>query len=306
MKYVLAGLGLTGIILAAAFGCSSSSHMTDSDGTTVTNAADSAFVSSVFDAEMVLTSLESIDISRALMQTIEGAPPIAAPLNYEDGIVINAVTSYEYTNGWHIFQFEATVEQTMMADTITVTGWDSVKVVLDGYPVQVIDDITLADELYVRAHVNWVAASGTGSGGFHHRVGATRQLDGADTLITLSGSVVDSLHSGQDWGDSTGACVLDICLQENLTALQVDINAAEGECPRSGSVSMSAYLALDCEGDPQQGQESLELYGQWTMLAVINPDNTVTVTVTADNDTFTITESCGESVATVPPWGILP
>lgn len=261
--------------------------------------ADSTFMTDLFDDGVFMTALHSLEVSLALLESLPGAPVVkgmdgvkALGAAQED-IVITAIIDYEYTNGWHIFDFEAMVVDEFESDTTDVVGIDSIRLVMDGSPVQYPGNLDSLDGLSEHAHVTWAMRDvvDPDSGFINHLVDLEQLVALTDTILKLDGSVRDTMRVREDV--ETATCEIDMTLSETITNLQIDVNAPEGDCPETGTINVTATLDIECQGDQGSQFDSLSISGTWTVNATVNPNNTVTISFSDGLVAWTVTETCG-------------
>lgn len=293
---LLAGLGIS---LTFISGCDGGKD-DKSTGPGTGNPIDSTYVTGLFGGDDLFgTPYESYVLSFALLDSIPGGATPKSTGGFkglQDGdeeVAITAVGSYSYSNGWHIFQFEATVIDLVTYDTIDVVGIDSVQVLEDGQPVQYPTLWTQMDGLKARTHADLDDRSGYSHGDMHHLVDFSIDTVAGETVITIDGTVHDTLSASG--GDDVSWCDIDLTLDQAVINLQVYADNQEGDCPLSGYVTAAVSLEVLCVGEGQGSLDSLSISGTWTITATVNDNNTVTITYSDGTTVWTITESCDGS-----------
>ena len=306
-KRVLLAMFVTlALILTAVAGCDEDEVTNPTEP--VVDPADSAFVTELFNEEMFMTVFQSMEVSLALLDSIPdvGMRKTAAPMNAfrSDGDstehTITAIISYDYSNGWHIFEFEATIVDLTEDDTVDIAGIDSVQVLENGEPVEYPTEQTEMDGLKERVHVDWDRRSDTDHGDLNHVVDIVLDSVEVDTIVTVNGTVHDTLLMSELWDSAT--CELEVSFDQTVTDLQINVTGDE-ECPRDGQIVVMASLDVECIGGSGSDFDSLSISGTWTVTATVNDDNTVTITYTDGTVSWTVTEQCnGSSSATPGRW----
>lgn len=164
------------------------------DEVNVIDPDDSTFIESIFGMRTLGNAFQSIPISLSLLDSIPGAPKGMAKQAFEavpqanDSIIITSAGYTGYSNGWHVFNFEATVFNLDNGDITDIVGHDSLKVWYDGAPVQYISNPTELDTLEERAHASWTQRNNVSSGKVHHNIVASVIRAVNDTTLTIRGS----------------------------------------------------------------------------------------------------------------------
>ncbi len=285
------------------FGCEEDSKVTGNNQSTL-NEEDSSFVQQMLTEDILSTPMSGITLSWKLMDSIPGA---AAPkfsetslaLGADDEVIVIDSAGYVgYSEGWHIFNFYAKATehyfegQTEYFDTVLVNGWDSIKIISGGLPVQYPTDQTVIEYLYERAHVNWELNRDSIYGMTHQDIGMGLEYVGADTILTVNGDTQDTLHSGEnrEWN----AC--DVSVSQNLTVTDVvfSTNSNTG-CPESGTITSTSTIAATCTGMGSNADATLNINSSWTVTATVNEgQGTVTFTFTSGAVSWTATEPCSD------------
>lgn len=296
-KLILAAMLMAGLVLALA-GCSDDETTTNSTDNGLT-AQEREFVANIVGDDVFGDALQSTALSTILLSTIvSGAPARSVPAvqglaDPVTEIIIDEVGSYTYSGGWHIFEFSATLVGAGADDTVDADGIDSVQVLVDGTPQQIITETLEIDELRARAHVDWVERSGQGDGAIHHSLDIAIEPSGSDTLITIDGSIYDTLQAVEV--DDSATCDLSLATDQTIDSLAIRSDAGPDDCPETGHVSSTVTITADCVGTGGSNPDSLSISGTWTVTAQVNSDNTVTVTFTGANASWSVTEPCGSS-----------
>ncbi len=265
---------------------------------------DSAFVDHYFDGPDQFTiAFQTLDVSIAL---IDSVPAVGAParsrkqasmLGDHEIIIISAVTSYTYSAGWHIFNFSALVVDTVLDDTTFVAGVDSLQIYSQTNLVQFPSGMDGVDQLRERMHAGWDQSSGVNWGRINHSSIVTATGVGADTTLSLSGTVHDTIYT--DMGGEAGSCNITTVINETVSNLALPSANTLG-CPLSGEVVVSAEFDAHCDaGELTTGP--FDYHGTWTVNATVNPDLTITRTLTGGNFHWETTHECIQG-ASAPFW----
>ncbi|MEW5796088.1 MAG: hypothetical protein AB1772_06975 [Candidatus Zixiibacteriota bacterium] len=264
--------------------------------------ADSAFVVRYFDGpDNFMMAYRSVDVSVMLLDSIPapGAPkPVRLPSAAQDGeyIVISAIHSYEYSNGWHIFDFSALVVDTVWNDTVFIGGIDSVQVYSSGELVQYPGDMQGIDQLRERVHAGFEGSQNPNWGRVHHSSIVNLNAVGPDTTLSLTGTVRDTLFVSES-GDYGGWCEVGVAMHQTVSNLTIPMNGI-GECPLDGEMVITVDFDVHCE-EFETG--TFDYSGNWTVNAMVNPDQTVTLTFTGGDFHWTTIVDCGGG-AMAPRW----
>ncbi len=292
LMFGLAGFGLMS-------GCS------DDDNPTGTQLGDTSsiqfqYIDSTLGENMFDEFGQSIDLSFELLSSHLGTSfagskdhPFMALQGDDENIIINSIDSWEFTNDfWWVFTFDATIAD---GDDYTfLSGTDSVQLLLGTSPLESYEGELNFDAIKARAHIN-----GTNNDDFeigaHHRMDASVEEVGSDSIITISGTTRDTL----DFSVSDGQGECDILLSQWLDFDNLEILVQTGvddDCPQDGSITATFTIDLSCIGGDNPGPlEQLDIEGTWTISAVINDNGTVTITYTDGTTTWQVTEEidCG-------------
>ncbi len=266
---------------------------------------DSNFMNDIFGEELLMNSIHSIEVSLALLDSIPGATVkengglSLSVMEGEQEIIITAIGSYSYENGWHVFQFDAIVVDLEFNDTTAVSGLDSVRVSFEGSPLQFPNSQSEMDELLARAHARWNSLPDSlNNAAIHHRLDVSLDfLNNNDTLINLAGTVSDTISIQDSLEQSF--CQLELTLNQTMTNFQFYPSSSDTVCPESGSTTATVTLNVACTGG---AFDTLNVDGTWTISATINDDNSVTITFTNGIVSWTVTEPCGGGVAAKRGW----
>lgn len=277
---------------------------------------DSSFVSDFFAGEDLMENIfKSFDVSFALLEdtVMYGTSRLpnagfAAGDGY-DTLIIGDYT-YAYSGGWHIFDFNAMVisqwwwDTLQHVDTTDLYGWDSVQTLVGGQPVQypTMDNLS---GMTVHAHVNWWGRNMADSGVIHHAVAAViNSSNPPDTIVTFNGTANDTIWESESW--MNGECEVYAAVNQTVTDLTMNMTDTTGDCPLSGTMSVTATLDVFCFSSGQQGTDSLSINGTWSIDATVNQDNTITVTYNDGTTSWTATGPCNggaaAGVSNRSPW----
>lgn len=285
-----------GLILTLAIGCSSTDSPTGNMQVGDTTSAGFQFVEENFNGEDVLNNFEfGLEVSSRLLA--EAGVPVASSRNGAlasagvNDVIINSILDWEFTaDRWWVFDFEATISETDsgVVTQISVAGIDSVQLLLDGVAIDSSEVALGFDALKARAHVNWADLAQTVTAAAHHRVDFSAAEVGNDSLITIAGSVDDTVTlvwAGQDY-----ECSLEMSSNQAVDNLVVLISAS-GDCPQSGSLSAVATIDLLCYGLGASQFNELDVNGTWTMTAQVNENQSATITYSDGTTAWVITEN---------------
>ena len=198
-----------GLTLTLMMGCSDDDAAVNPDQTTP-EPQDSAFLNEFIGDEMLSRAFQSIPLSLELLKASPSATSKAVPTALEslgdddEEIIIESILSYTYTDGWHIFDFEATVVDLVSLDTVDVAGTDSVQILENGTPVREPVDSNAIDGLRARAHIDWDLRGESNQGNLNHRIDVILDPGLIDTIVTIDGSVHDTIDIAGT--DDDGRC----------------------------------------------------------------------------------------------------
>ncbi|KAA3636800.1 MAG: hypothetical protein DWP97_02015 [Calditrichaeota bacterium] len=243
----------------------------------------------------------SLDLSFDFIDQIPGAPTSPKQKNLvsysaSDSVQSNHQYTYDTLNGWHIFQFEATIYED--TDVISIAGTDSIQVTIDGDPMRYPD--STMNGIKIR---NWfefdVNSDDDAHGEGHHSydIDATQyEVDGTGSIDGMTEEYL-SVYTA----DSNATCTL--LVENNVTINDVIlmVDSPDDGCPQSGSVVVSSGLSLNCTGNGEGGLSSLSIDGTWTMTAQFN-GTSETYTFSDGTTTWTITEPCDDPQTISSPF----
>ncbi|MEE8575839.1 MAG: hypothetical protein V3T31_01165 [candidate division Zixibacteria bacterium] len=246
---------------------------------------DSVFVSEILDDGAFEPVLNTQELSYALITSYFSDPPTKGGegAKYGENITVY-IGTYEYTNGWHVFTFEATVAE--LSDTLDLAGTDSVKVMIDEVPVEVPGADFEPEAISCRSHYELTDRAQTISASIHHSLDAETIISGSDTLLQMDATTDDSFTLIEE--GIGGTCTTELGSDVTIIALVFDPND-EGACPTSGSMTMASTVSVSCTGE---GNE-LNVDGSWTVSLTANGDGTVTISYSNGWALWTVTEYCG-------------
>jgi hypothetical protein len=266
--FLLSLAAVFGLALILSSGCDENQNDTGLESQTV-NDVDTSFMNSFFGEDEIFSPADqSAELSLALIghqfgispSSKKGTSGIHALQGEDVEITITAVNNYTYSNGWHIWSFEATVVNLVELDTSDVSGIDSVQILENGVPIQLPTDSTALDGLKARAHVNWTQRQTTNQGFSHHRVDFDLDTVGADTIVTINGSVDDTLNVNET--GEMGMCQIDVTIDQTITDLQFFTDSTNAnDCPLGGQINSTTTLDVLCVNDMGSGMDTLQING---------------------------------------------
>ncbi len=304
-----------------------SEHISFNDGTTtwsvtrecgggnMNNPTDTTFVSDMLeDGALVDVVFRSVDLSIALLDSVPAGVSRKPGENYAlqgNGeplfvILSPGVYTYNPTTNWHIFNgFQVLVIDTFFNDTTTVNGTDSVKIFINGTPVQNVSVLDSLDGISTRAHVTWANNSGGENGAMDHSVDVTAVFPGVDTIVTINATTHDSISVNDiGMGMSTG-CSSSISLDQTITGLQMNVTSASNDCPMAGSLVATANIDAFCIRQTQFGEDTLQFNGSVAISALVNMDQSVTFNYDDGTTVWSTTQPCIPSgVARYSGWSL--
>jgi len=289
---ILISLSIAGISLMN--GCSDDDNPTDSH-LGDTSSAKFQFIDSTLGEEMFEGFGEGIDLSLELLSTHLGVPlsgskdnPIMA-LQTDEGVIINSIGSVLFTEDfWWVFTFEASFID--WDETTYVSGTDSVQLLLGTSPLE---QKSYAGELTFNAAKARTHVSGYNNEGqiaAHHRMDASVDEAGSNSIITVNGTTRDTLDLSVTDGQSS--CDLELTEWLTLTDLEILVQPIYEDCLQDGSISLTATIDLSCTGggDNPGPLQQLDIEGTWVITFVVNNNNTATITFTDGTTTWRVTE----------------
>lgn len=307
MKRILILLVTLGLIAGLLYiaGCTDEDDIIDD--VNVIDPADSTFIQNIFGLRTLGNAFQSIPISLALLDSIPDSSKGMGKQAFDvlpqanDSIVITSAGYTGYSNGWHVFNFEATVFNLDNGDITDIIGHDSLKVWHNGAPVQYISSPSQLDTLEERAHASWTQRNNVSSGKVHHNIVASVIRAVNDTTLTIRGFSHDTLS--QDGIISDNDCLLEVTLNENIDSLQFVVNVNDS-CPTSGNITLLSSLDVFCVSDSGLGSDTLSINSDWTITATANGDGTITITFAGPIFSWSVTESCEGIGAFRSGWGL--
>lgn len=221
-----------------------------------------------------------------------------------DDMVLDSVF-WTYTNGWHIFYFELselTIEPIpgggTFEDTLTIVGWDSLRIFEDGSFVAVPSDT--ADSLYSRQHIvvrtrdsegeHWYVAG-------HHRM--TLLDEGTDitygNLIGVDMTATDTVEADLIDPDDN-ECSLAMVTTLNLSDIVIPSDMLDDVCPSSGRLAATQTVNLSCGGGT--ATDSIAFNGTWQLLETFT-NGVAFQTLTFGSIQWTHRDTCGVALTTL-------
>lgn len=302
-RNVFVSLLMLALLAVVGIGCGENS--TTGPSNLVIDSTNFLVVDDVIGDDYFSSAFQSMDLSFALLDSIPfpAAPEKSAYSDFATGaedIIISSISQYTFSNGWHIFDFEGTAYDPISQITSAVTGTDSIQVIEDGIAVQFPQGDDFIDALKLRAHVLWQTDPTSSTGSFHHALDVEILRTEVDTILVISGSASDSVYAV--FGEGSTVCVLDVSMNQTITALSMNSNG--DECPTSGTINMSASIDLACTDTSSVGTslDSLSISSQWLVTATVNNDGSVTVHYSDNTTQWTVTQPCEYTPATAPRW----
>ena len=284
-------LGLSVILIS---GCDKDDDVIGNDNTTLTP-EDSSMIEDVLQGDLFDTPLKSLEVSWVLLDHLPEAtmPKMsnpAAALGTDTEVLVIIEAGYQgYSDGWHIFNFQAKVTDQLTYDTVDIVGTDSVQIIEAGAPVQYPGPGTVIEGLKERAQADWWTNSDD-SGAIHHRIEIDLDTSGDDTLVTVNGTVDDYLRIHDE--DDDWVCDIELGLDQVITDVVFNVNQ-ESDCPESGQIVQTVTINIHCIGDGQHAGDTLDIHGVWTVTATVNEgEDTVTITFSNGNVSWTVVEPC--------------
>jgi hypothetical protein len=270
----------------------------DTGGATQSDEFDSIFVDDLFDGpDMFMQTFQVLEITGLLMDSIPSVPgklrPFAA-LSSEE-MVISSVHSYSYTNGWHIFDFEAYVVDGYEMDTTYIDGVDSIQLRSGGTSIQAPAGLDEIDEIWERIHGGWESSTGDEWGAVHHAVDVEISSLDPDTIFVLSGTVSDTLGSAFE-GYETGYCEALIATNQTVSGLTINVRIG-GECPLAGDIANTTHISATCVSEGIDGPEYFAVNGTWIVTASVNLDGSITITYDGPLVDWSTNVTCGGDTA---------
>ena len=258
-----------------------------------TNSAEFQIVENFVGADGLEAIGNSFDLSLDLLDSIPGAtfsPKKAISrqaLGGGDEIIVFDSLSYTYDGSWHVFTFAAFAIDTILFDTVSISGIDSIQTMSDGMPIQV-PDSTL-DELRIRSHLNISVSGGEFTATLDHAITVTGITVEMLTPITINGTATETASGS--YGDSSVTC--DFSFSNSLTATNIMFTENGNiDCPTSGSVSMTATIDITCISDLVSGVDTVSVAGVWTATGVFASDGSVALTISDGTTVWNTTEPC--------------
>lgn len=258
-----------------------------------TSSAKFQYIDSTLGEDMFNDFGKSVDLSLELLAEQLGVSfsgskdnPIMA-LQTDDGVIINSIGSVVFTEDfWWVFTFEASFID--WDKTTYVSGTDSVQLLLGTSPLESYEGELTFNAAKARAHVS--GYNNEGQIAAHHRMDASVDEAGSDSIITISGTTRDTLDLSIS--DDQSECDLELTEWLDLNDLEVLIQPIYEDCLQGGSISLTATIDLSCTGggDNPGPLEQLDIEGTWTITAVINDNGTATFTFTDGTTTWRVTE----------------
>ena len=262
-----------------------------------TNSAEFQIVENLVGADGLEAIGNSFDLSLELLDSIPGAtfsPKKAIArqaLGEGDEILVFDSLSYSYDGTWHVFTFAAFAIDTILFDTVSISGIDSIQTMSDGMPIQV-PDSTL-DELRIRSHLDISVSGGFFDASSVHAITVTGITVEMLTPVTLNGTATETASGS--YGDSSVTC--DFSFSNSLTATNIMFTENGNiDCPTSGSVSLTATIDITCIGDLVTGVDTVSVAGVWTATGVFASDGSVALTISDGTTVWNTTEPCDSGV----------
>lgn len=296
MKRFLLVLPLVAAAVVFGFvgGCSDDSGPTEPSDQGGLDNAGKAFIDSLAD-ENGFGSLDmTISLTGALIDSLwptffsspdgRGMPvQLAAG---EDIVVFEGTLDTSYSGGWWVINYTATITDASDGTTIHVVSNDSVQFLAGLTPMQHPDSTTTS--FNVRNHSTLLVGDSLTWGKVHHALNLAADFDAVDPSMTLNGSGNDTLHATVG---ANGNCDLTLTNGVTLTDVVFATGEAAGDCPVSGSMTMSFGIDLSCSG-LEAGLDTLSINGGWTITATF-ANGVKTIHFTDGTTSWSKTQECG-------------
>jgi len=284
------------IVMAFIIGCGSSDKSTNDSLLPGDTTNPSFQLVSDFLGEGIAENVsQSINLSFELWDSI---PDVTAsprdhyrPMITQAGDSVSLTYTYAYSNGWHIFDFEAYSAD--ITDTVVVSGIDSIRFLSEGTPMQFPD--STVDALIIHPHFSINTYVNGSSISSDQALTLSNLSNNPTQPVTVNGASVEIASLVFD--DSNSTCTLD--MSSTLGISNVVVLLEGDECPSSGSMNLLATLDLACIGVGDNLGDSLNVNGAWNLTAAYT--GTATNLRYSDGTTeWNVTDSCGNN----PPAGI--
>jgi len=297
-------LSIAAMALIGLYGCGGSSTSNDSN-LAITDSLKLQAIEGYVGDHLFASAAQGLELSLALVDSIPGGALVEKGRftgfsTGEGDVLISSVSTYSYSNGWHIFEFAATFGEEGLVTTASISGIDSLKVFVDGAAVPELSAEASIDSIKARAYLEFDAAADSASGTMAHLLDVGFVYQGSDTLVVLDGSADDSVYVHSSDADSE--CEFAISLDQQMDNLI--LSTSGGGCPEDGDISMTASVLMECTGtgDGGTGMFSFNMTGTWMVEATVNLDGSITATYSDGTNSYTVTEECQPALAPTSAW----
>ena len=296
-------------ILLIGMGCDKDDSTTGNNDSQLQQ-RDSTVVSDLFEEKLFATPEQSLEIASALIETEytrkgKETPGFFMKLDQpEEQVNINSIASVDYSNGWFIFEFNATVINNVKGDTVNIDGIDSIQILVSGQPVEIIVNGLNPDGLKIHDHLHFDTRPVVVNGAYNRSIDLDLETMNNDTLLTINGAAHDTLSGIDNLPESD--CDIEISYDLVIDDLVVSSAAADDDCPLNGSLEAVASISAECVSRDEANPDSVSIGGSWRINAEVNDDNTVTITYRGPIVRWTVVEPCDNGARTANgPWALV-
>lgn len=259
----------------------------------VSDVYDESGIMEAFTRTMQLTSA-LIDMEFA--DKTDGLKKVLATSNDADSIIISAVHSYNYSNGWHIWLCDAII-YVGGAPLIEVSAIDSLQMRIENEP-QALPSENI-DEFRIIARYTWETQDGSQVASAVHNLRLLKDLLADPNTLTIDAEISEN-HSVIFTSDSS-ECAYDALFFEGVDGLEFDLDA-EGEtveCPNAGGIGIGSLISLECTSE-YHPMDTLMIMAEWEFTADVLDDGKIRYMYTDGNFTFITTQECQEESKSAP------
>lgn len=214
----------------------------------------------------------------------------------EDSIIFEGALDTTYSGEWWVINYTATIIDTYDGTSVHVVSNDSIQFLAGATPMQYPDSTVTA--FNIRNHATLVVGDSLTWGRVHHALNFAVDFDAVDPTMTLNGSGNDTLHATVG---ANGNCDLTLTNGATLTDVVFETGEAAGECPTSGSMSMSFTIDLSCSGIGTS-LDTLNINGSWTITATF-ANGVETINFNDGTTSWSKTQECGGTPGDGDPGG---